>query len=280
MPDALDPALYRDLVARALAEDLGTGDVTTEATVDAAATARAAIVVKRACVLAGLDVARAVFAALDPRVAFDPIRADGDRCAAGDAVATVAGSARAILSAERTALNLLQHLSGVATLTRRHVDEAAGRIIVLDTRKTLPGLRALAKYAVRCGGGVNHRHGLYDGVLIKDNHIRLAGGIGPAVARVRAAGITWPIEVEAQSLADVDAAIDARADIVMLDNLDVDAMREAVRRIAGRARTEISGGVTLDRLSELAAIGADSVSIGALTHSAPAADISLEFDDA
>jgi nicotinate-nucleotide pyrophosphorylase (carboxylating) len=183
-----------------------------------------------------------------------------------------------MLTAERTALNFVQRLSGIATLTRRFVDATAGGITVLDTRKTTPTLRALEKYAVRAGGGMNHRDGLADGILIKDNHIRLAGGVPQAVARMKAAGATMPVEVEAQSLADVDAAIAAGADIILLDNLPLDAVREAVRRIAGRARTEISGGVTLERIADLAGTGADSVSIGALTHSAPAADLSLEIE--
>ncbi len=182
------------------------------------------------------------------------------------------------MSGERTALNFLQHLSGIATLTRTFVEAAGGRLTVLDTRKTIPTLRALAKYAVRCGGATNHRVGLYDGVLIKDNHIRIAGTVAEAVRRLRASGSLLPIEVEAQSLAEVDAAIEAGVDVIMLDNLEEAAMREAVGRIAGRARVEISGGVTLDRMPRLAALGADCVSVGALTHSAPAVDISLELD--
>jgi nicotinate-nucleotide pyrophosphorylase (carboxylating) len=202
---------------------------------------------------------------------------DGARCRPGDVIAELAGPSRALLTGERTALNFLQHLSGIATLTRRFVDATGGRLTILDTRKTIPTLRALAKYAVRCGGGTNHRLGLYDAVLIKDNHIRLAGGIGEAVRRVRARGLALPIEVEAQSLAEVDEAIAAGPDVIMLDNLKDAEMREAVARIAGRARVEISGGVTLDRIPALAALGADVVSVGALTHSAPAADISLEM---
>jgi nicotinate-nucleotide pyrophosphorylase (carboxylating) len=278
MRDRLDPAAYTDLIARALAEDVGAGDVTTRAIVPAALQARGHLLVKRACVVAGLDVAAAVFAAVDPRVEMRALRADGDACEPGVVLAELSGPAGALLTAERTALNLLQHLSGIATLTRRFVDAAGGSLAILDTRKTLPGMRALAKYAVRCGGGVNHRVGLFDAVLIKDNHIRIAGSIEEAVRRVRGTGVTMPIEVEAQSLDDVDRAIAAGADTIMLDNLDDEAMREAVRRIDGRARVEISGGVTLDRMPALAALGADCVSIGALTHSAPAADISIEME--
>jgi len=189
----------------------------------------------------------------------------------------VRGRASSILTAERTALNFLQHLSGIATLTNRFVTATRGRITILDTRKTIPTLRALAKYAVQCGGGTNHRMGLYDAVLIKDNHIRLAGGIAEAIRRVRGRGLDLPIEVEVQSLFEVDQAALARPDVIMLDNLDDDAIAEAVRRIAGRAKIEVSGGITLDRIPALATLGVDVVSVGALTHSAPAADISLEI---
>jgi nicotinate-nucleotide pyrophosphorylase (carboxylating) len=278
MPDALHPDHYRDLVRRALAEDIGAGDVTTAATVSPDARGTATLLAKSPCVLAGLDVAREVFRQVDAGITFDALVADGATCAPGDVVARLAGPAAGLLIAERTALNVLQHLSGIATLTRRFVDAAAGRLVVLDTRKTVPTLRSLAKYAVRCGGGTNHRVGLFDGVLIKDNHIRLAGGIRPAVDRVRARAGGMPIEVEAQSQADVDEALAAGADVIMLDNLSDDDVRAAVGRIAGRARVEISGGVTLERLPRLVTLGADTVSVGALTHSAPAADLSLEID--
>jgi nicotinate-nucleotide pyrophosphorylase (carboxylating) len=272
----LDPAIVRDVVQRALAEDGARADLTTTAIVPAGTRGRGVFLAKSRCVLAGLDCAREAFAQLDAGVTLAPRRADGDRCQPGDEIADVRGPAAALLSGERTALNLLQHLSGIATLTRQFVDAAAGAVAVLDTRKTHPGLRALEKYAVRCGGGRNHRMGLHDGVLIKDNHIRVAGGIGEAVRRVRARS-PLPIEVEAQSLADVDAALAAGADAIMLDNLSDDQMADAVLRIARRARVEISGGIALDRLPRLARLGADEISIGALTHSAPAADISLEL---
>ena len=273
----LDPSDYRDLVRRALAEDLGSGDVTTGAIVPADRSAQGTFVAKSACVVCGLDVARETFIQVDGSARFEPCRHDGDRVEAGTAIAMVTGPAAALLAAERTALNFLQHLSGIATSTRRFVDASKGRITILDTRKTLPGMRGLAKYAVRCGGGTNHRAGLYDGVLIKDNHIRVAGGIGEAVRRVRSRGVTLPIEVEAQSLDEVDQALAAGADVIMLDNLGADDMRLAVERIDKRARIEISGGVTFERLPALLDLGADFVSIGALTHSAPAADISLEI---
>ena len=273
----LDPQAYLDLVRRALAEDVGPGDVTTHLLVPGDARATARLTAKSDCVVAGLDIARAVFTEVDSAVTLAARVPDGARCRPGDVIADVDGPARALLTGERTALNFLQHLSGIATLTRRFVDATDGRVTILDTRKTIPTLRALAKYAVRCGGGTNHRMGLYDAVLIKDNHIRMAGGIREAVRRVRARGLALPIEVEAQSLADVDDAIAAGPDVIMLDNLTDAEMREAVARIAGRARIEISGGVTLDRIPALAALGADVVSVGALTHSAPAADISLEM---
>jgi nicotinate-nucleotide pyrophosphorylase (carboxylating) len=274
----LSPAQYREAVRRALAEDLGWGDVTTEATVDPAARARGVILAKAACVVAGLDVAAEAFRQLDPAVVFDRHRQDSDWCEPGTPVATVRGSAAAMLTAERTALNFLQRLSGIATLTRHFVNAADGRVTILDTRKTTPTLRALEKYAVRAGGGTNHRAGLDDGILIKDNHIRFAGSVGEALKRMRAARQEMPIEIEAQSLDQVDAAIAGGADIILVDNLSLEEVHEAVRRIGGRAKIEISGGVTLDRLPELAATGVDYVSVGALTHSAPAADLSFELE--
>jgi nicotinate-nucleotide pyrophosphorylase (carboxylating) len=205
---------------------------------------------------------------------------DGSLVQPGEVVANVRGDAHALLEAERTALNFLQRMSGIATRTRCFVDAAGGRITVLDTRKTTPLLRALEKYAVRAGGAVNHRAGLDEGILIKDNHIRLAGGVEPAVTRMRKANREMPTEVEAQSLDQVDEALRAGADIVLLDNLSTPDITEAVKRCRGRAKTEISGGVTLARMRELAATGADYVSVGALTHSAPAVDLSFELEPA
>jgi nicotinate-nucleotide pyrophosphorylase (carboxylating) len=274
----LEPALYREIVRRALAEDLGWGDVTTEATVPAELRARGTVLAKCPCVLAGLDVAAEAFRQLDPRVSFVARCADGAACGAGQTIAEVEGFAGALLTAERTALNFLQRLSGIATLTRRFVEAAGGKLTVLDTRKTTPTLRVLEKYAVRAGGGINHRAALDDGILIKENHVRLGGGVGEAVRKMRAAGHEMPIEVEAQSLAEVDQALAAGADIILLDNLSIEDMRQAISRARGRAKTEISGGVTLDRLPDLAALGADYVSVGALTHSAPAADLSFELE--
>ena len=276
--EPLDPGLYREIVRRALAEDLGWGDVTTEATVPAELRAHGIILAKSPCVIAGVEVAAETFRQLDPAVTFTIRRGDGERCVHGDVVAEVRGQAASMLTAERTALNLMQRMTGIATLTRRFVDATGGRITILDTRKTTPTLRALEKYAVRAGGGTNHRNGLDDGILIKDNHIRLGGGVVEAVKRMRAAGQQMPIEIEAQSMAQVDEAIRAGADIILLDNLSTSDMKEAVRRIAGRAKVEISGGVTLERIPELAGTGADYVSVGALTHSAPAADLSFELE--
>ena len=274
----LDPADYRDLVRRALEEDVGSGDVTTEATVDGTQQARGVFLVKAPCVLAGLDVAAEAFRQVDPSVTVACRRLDGERCAAGDEVAIVTGAARALLVAERTALNFLQRLSGIATRTRQFVDAAAGRITVLDTRKTTPTFRALEKYAVAAGGGTNHRVGLYDAILIKDNHVRLAGGVGAAVAATRRRSPGLRVEVEAQTLAEVDDALASGADIILVDNMETADIRQAVSRAQGRAKIEISGGVTLERIRELGATGADYVSVGALTHSAPAVDISFEIE--
>ena len=274
----LDPAEYRDIVRRALDEDIGGGDLTTEATVGADQRARGVFLVKAECMLAGLDVALEAFRLLDPDVRATMCKHDGDRCEPGQEIASIVGSARALLTGERTALNLLQRLSGVATRARRFVDAAAGRITILDTRKTTPGLRLLEKYAVRAGGATNHRIGLYDAVLIKENHIHLAGGVRAALARVRAANARVPIEIEAETLDEVDEALAAGAGFILLDNMSTADIREAVRRTAGRAKIEISGGVTLERIPELAETGADYVSVGALTHSAPAVDISFEIE--
>ena len=276
--EPLDPSVYRQIVRRALAEDLGWGDVTTEATVPTDVRGYGTFVVKAPCVLAGLDVAAEVFRQLDPAVHITLKNCDGDRCQPGVIAAEIRGSAALMLTAERTALNFVQRLSGIATLTRRYVDAAGGQITILDTRKTTPTLRALEKYAVRAGGGSNHRSGLDDGILIKDNHVRLAGGVVEAVNRMKAARQEMLIEVEAQCLADVDGAIEAGADVILLDNLSIEDIHQAVARIAGRAKIEISGGVTLERMPQLARTGADYVSVGALTHSAPAVDLSFEIE--
>jgi nicotinate-nucleotide pyrophosphorylase (carboxylating) len=255
-----------------LAEDVGAGDATTTAVIDENAICEAQLLVKEAGVLCGLDVAAAVFSELGALV--EPLASDGDSVAAG-AVARVSGPARAVLTGERLALNLLGRLSGIATLTRRYVDAVDGTgATILDTRKTTPGLRDLEKYAVRCGGGTNHRFRLDDGVLVKDNHLRLAGSIGEAVARARGTGL--PVEVECDTLGQVGEALLAGADRILLDNMTIDELREAVSLTAGRAELEASGGVTLDTVRQIAETGVDFISIGALTHSARALDVSLE----
>lgn len=278
----LRPDRYADIVRRAIDEDINagdaTGDVTTDATVAPAQRGRGTFLVKADCVLAGIEVAIAAFRELEPGIEARFTRSDGDRAVKGEEIGTIVGRARTLLIGERTALNFLQRLSGIATRTRQFVDAAAGRIIILDTRKTTPTLRVLEKYAVLAGGGTNHRFGLFDAILIKDNHVRLAGGVIAAVNRARAYRPALRLEVEAQTLDEVSEALDAAADIVLLDNMSTDDIRTAVGRARGRALTEISGGVTLERIPELAATGADFVSVGALTHSAPAVDISFEIE--
>jgi nicotinate-nucleotide pyrophosphorylase (carboxylating) len=267
------------LVALALAEDLAQGDVTSTSVIPDALAARAEVLIKAPGVLAGIDVARAVCAAVDGSLAWQALAADGQRVEPGAVVATVAGSARSILAAERTLLNFAQRLSGIATLTARYVAaiEGTGARLV-DTRKTTPGWRALEKAAVRAGGGHNHRFNLGDGVLIKDNHLALAGqDVASAVAAARAhAPHTVRIEVEVESLEGVRAALDAGADIILLDNMALEMMREAVGIARGRAVLEASGGITLERIRAVAETGVDLISCGAVTHSATALDISLE----
>ena len=261
----------------ALAEDLGDGDVTTEATVDADATGSADLVVKEPGVVCGLAVAEAVFRAVDPELRFERLVEEGASVAAGTAVARVAGPERAILTGERTALNFLARLSGIATLTRRYVDAVEGTgAAILDTRKTTPGLRALEKHAVATGGGRNHRFGLDDGVLVKDNHLRAAGSVASAVDRLRAA-TPLPIEVECDTLEQVSEALAAGAEALLLDNMIPDQLRAAVALARGRARLEASGGVTLENVRDVAETGVDEISVGALTHSARSLDVSLEL---
>lgn len=272
------PEHYRDIVRRALDEDIGAGDVTTEASVSPEVRARGVFLAKADCVLAGCDVAVEAFRQLEPLVQARFHAHDGDRIAHGETIGEIVGRARTLLAGERTALNFLQRLSGIATLSRQFVDASGGRIMILDTRKTTPTLRVLEKYAVTAGGATNHRAGLFDAILIKDNHVRLAGGVAAAVALVRARRPDLRVEVEAQTLAEVDEALAARADVILVDNMSLDDIRDAVRRAHGRVKVEISGGVTLQRIPELAATGADCVSVGALTHSAPAIDISFEIE--
>jgi len=277
MKTAVNATMLKKTVRLALAEDLGAGDVTTHRLFPRAVKAKGVIVAKQAAVIAGLPVARAVFLAVDPKVRIAFRVRDGARVQAGAIVATLAGDGRSILTGERVALNFLQHLSGVATLTRRFVDAVHGtRAMILDTRKTIPGLRVLDKYAVRLGGGRNHRMSLSDGILIKDNHLALAGNLATAMRAARR-GAWRPVEVEAATLDDVRAALAAGAEKILLDNMPVARIKEAVLVIGKRARTEVSGGVHLHNVREIAAAGVDAISIGALTHSAPAVDLSLDL---
>lgn len=279
MDSILEPWQIEALVGRFLDEDIGRGDRTTEAVVPEDLLGKARIESREIAVIAGLDIARACFAALG-HVSWEPTVSDGDRVAPGDVVVRMEGPMRAILTAERTALNLLQRLSGIATMTRRYVDAiATSPAEVVDTRKTTPGLRSLEKYAVRVGGGSNHRAGLDDGILIKDNHIAAAGSVAEAVARA-AAGVPHglKIEVEVQDLDQLDEAISAGADAVLLDNMSPQMVREAVTKAGGKALLEASGGITLDTIAAYAETGVDLISVGALTHSVRAIDLSLEVD--
>ncbi|MFH1084248.1 MAG: carboxylating nicotinate-nucleotide diphosphorylase [Chloroflexota bacterium] len=265
-------------ICDALAEDIGSGDVTSVATIPAEARLSGAFLVKAPGVIAGLGVVGEVFAVVDPAIRYTPLVAEGAPVAVGDVVARVHGQGAGILTAERVALNFLQRMSGIATLTQRYVQAVAGtRARILDTRKTAPGLRALDKLAVKLGGGHNHRIGLYDMVLIKDNHIEAAGGITAAVERVRARATGLAIEVEVTSLAQFDEALALGVERIMLDNMNLETMRAAVRRAAGRVEIEASGGINLRSVAEVAATGVDFISVGALTHSVAALDVSLEI---
>jgi nicotinate-nucleotide pyrophosphorylase (carboxylating) len=265
------------VVLAALAEDIGAGDVTTEATVADDAVGMAELLVKEAGVVCGLRVAETAFRALDPEIRFEAFVSDGDDVEPPAVVARLTGSERAILTAERVALNFLGRLSGIATQTRRYVEAVEGTgAAVLDTRKTTPGLRALEKYAVAAGGGRNHRFGLDDAVLIKDNHLRAAGSIAAAVTLVRAA-TDLSVELECETLVQVGEALDAGVDAILLDNMPLDELRAAVALVDGRARLEASGGVTLDTIRAIAETGVDEISVGALTHSARSLDVSLEL---
>jgi nicotinate-nucleotide pyrophosphorylase (carboxylating) len=265
------------IVLAALAEDIGAGDVTTDATVPMDAVGVADLLVKEAGVVCGLLVAETTFRALDSDIRFESLASDGDVVEPPAVVARISGSERAILTGERVALNFVGRLSGIATLTRRYVDAVEGTgAAVLDTRKTTPGLRELEKYAVACGGGRNHRFGLDDAVLVKDNHLRAAGSVPAAVELVRAA-TALPIEVECDTLDQVAEALALEVDAILLDNMTLDQLREAVDLTGGRARLEASGGVNLDTIRAIAETGVDEISVGALTHSARSLDVSLEL---
>jgi nicotinate-nucleotide pyrophosphorylase (carboxylating) len=271
------------LVEAALAEDVGAGDLTTQATVPAGCQARGHIVARERLVVAGLRVAEAVFGLLSPSLQTRRAAGDGQWVQPGDTLLHLAGPAAALLTGERVALNFLQRLSGIATLTRLYVEAVAGTpAVILDTRKTTPGLRRLEKYAVTCGGGRNHRAGLFDAVLIKDNHLVVLrqeppNPIAAAVRRARAGYPAARIEVEADGLAQVEQAVAAGADVILLDNMDPVQLRQAVQIVGGRAKTEASGGINLSNVRQVAEAGVDAISIGALTHSARAVDLALDF---
>lgn len=269
------------LIRLALEEDVGPGDVTTEGLVDIYTQGRATILAKEPLVLAGLAIAGRVFTVLDPEARFESAFNDGDKVQTNNAIAAISGQLRALLTGERTALNFLQRLSGIATFTRQFVEKTRNtKVRLTDTRKTTPGWRRLEKYAVRMGGARNHRFGLYDGVLIKDNHIRACGGITKAVERLRTyKGHLLRIEVEVSNIEEVQEALQNRIDVIMLDNMDLEKVKKAVRLIAGRALVEVSGGVDLDSVADLADTGVDIISAGTLTHSARAVDISMEIID-
>ena len=278
----LSPLVIDEAVRRALDEDLGrAGDITSAATIPAGTRAHAKLVARIAGTIAGLECARRAFHQLDASIDFRARHRDGDQVAAGSVLAEVEGAALPMLAAERVALNFVGHLSGIASLTAAYVARIAGtKAKVVCTRKTVPTLRALAKYAVRCGGGMNHRFGLDDAVLIKDNHIAVAGGVKPALERARTAvGHLVKIEIEAATLEQVREVIAAgKADAVLLDNMDVDSLSQAVKLVGGKLVTEASGGVSLETIAAVAATGVDFISVGALTHSAPGLDVGLDVE--
>jgi nicotinate-nucleotide pyrophosphorylase (carboxylating) len=271
--------LVRKLIEEAIFEDIGPGDITSEAVIPDEASATAEIIAKQDLVLAGILIAREVFRKLDPWVQFTPLAHDGNKVQSGSIIAQVQGKTRALLAGERVALNLMQHLSGIATHTAKFVEVLKGsRAEILDTRKTLPGLRALEKYAVRMGGGRNHRFGLYDGILIKDNHIAAAGGIIKAMAGIRKkVHPLLKIEVEVKTLDEVREALAAGATMLLLDNMSPNLMKQSVGLVGGRVLVEASGNVTLDTVKAIGETGVDFISSGSLTHSAPAADISMKI---
>ena len=270
----------RELIDIALKEDIGSGDITTASIVDPSMKGRGAMIAKEALIIAGMDVAKQVFLQLDPHVRFTSAFEDGDEIGLGETVLEIDGGFTTLLLGERTALNFLQRLSGIATNVRGYVEALAGsNVRLVDTRKTTPAWRVLEKYAVRIGGAYNHRMGLYDGVLIKDNHIAVAGGIEKAVKRIRdSVSHLIKIEVEASSLSEVRQALRCSADVIMLDNMDVPQIKDAVAIIRGRARVEVSGGVTCSNLVELAGTGVDMISVGAFTHSSRSVDISMTIE--
>jgi len=268
-----------DFVRRVLAEDMGSGgDVTSRATVAADARFTAKLVAREPIVVAGIDLAEAIFTKMDEEVIVEQLADDGRRVETGAVLMKLRGNARSMLAAERSALNTLQHLSGIATLTRRYLDAIAGAgATLLDTRKTIPGLRSLEKYAARMGGAENHRMRLDDGILVKDNHVAVAGGVGAAVRAAKAADTGFEVQVEVDSIAQIEEALNAGADRLLLDNMDVPTLRKAVELVAGRVPLEASGGVTLETIRAIAETGVDYISVGRITQSAPAVDIGMDY---
>jgi nicotinate-nucleotide pyrophosphorylase (carboxylating) len=268
-----------DFVKRVLEEDLGIGgDVTSNATISADARFTAGLIAREELVVAGLEIATAFFRSLDPELLVDQAASDGDRLSEGEALVRLSGNARAMLAAERSALNTLQHLSGIATLTRRYAEAIEGTgAVLLDTRKTIPGLRVLDKYAARMGGAQNHRMRLDDGILIKDNHVALAGGVGPAVSAAKSADTDLQVQVEVDSIEQIEEALNTGADRLLLDNMDVPSLRKAVELVGGRVPLEASGGVTLETIRAIAETGVDFISVGRITQSAPAVDIGMDY---
>jgi len=278
--EPLDNEKISALIRRALDEDIGSGDITTRSILDENSIWTAEVSAKETLILCGLEIFRRVFSLLDASCTFlGPGHQDGDEVSSGEVILKIRGKGIALLEAERTALNILQKLSGIATITRKFVDRARP-VTVLDTRKTTAGLRVFEKYAVKCGGGENHRFGLYDAVMIKDNHIKASGGITEAVRRIRKKfGKDKTIEVETTNLTEVEEALSAGVNIIMLDNMATEMIRQSVKLVDHRAKIEVSGSISLERLDELSGTGIDFVSVGALTHSAPAVDISMNFQE-
>ncbi len=279
MKNSIDFQHLKKFIENALEEDIGAGDITTNAIISKRETATGKVIAKDDLIICGLEIFNYVFLCLDKKLVIDHKFLDGKKAQDGDILLSFSGNTRALLSGERVALNILQRLSGIATLTAKFVKKVPESVKILDTRKTTPGLRTLEKYAVRCGGGFNHRFGLYDAVLIKDNHIKAAGSITRAVEKIRKK-ILHPlkIEVEVKNMEEVKEAIQTKCDIIMLDNMSPAYTKEAIKAINGKAKVEISGNIGLHNIQKIAEIGIDFISIGALTHSAPAVDISMVFD--
>ena len=279
MKNSIDFQHLKKFIENALEEDIGAGDITTNAIISKRETATGKVIAKDDLIICGLEFFNYVFLCLDKKIIIDHKFLDGEKAQDGDVLLSFSGNTRALLSGERVALNILQRLSGIATLTSKFVKKVPESIKILDTRKTTPGLRTLEKYAVRCGGGFNHRFGLYDAVLIKDNHIKAAGSITRAVEKIRKK-ILHPlkIEVEVKNMEEIKEAIQTKCDVIMLDNMSSAHTKEAIKAINGKAKVEISGNIGLHNIQKIAEIGIDFISIGALTHSAPAVDISMVFD--